>query len=140
MNLKLRSIRAGHNCAVSRLIKTCISNHNNIHFATLSRKKDHQPLSMNKDIAYQRTENVIKRLRWNCIQHLSQLHREIKGEQERRAIIEKIGKEALTSKRVHYILHHAVKTPVRIVFDCICQVKPETTSPNACLMTTPLYK
>ncbi|XP_071176551.1 uncharacterized protein [Mytilus edulis] len=40
--------------------KTCISNHDNRHFDTLSRKDDHTPSPVNKEISKWRKENVIK--------------------------------------------------------------------------------
>ena len=43
--------------------KTCISNHNNRHFDAVSRKDDHTPSPVNKEISKLRKENVIKRLK-----------------------------------------------------------------------------
>ncbi|XP_063400011.1 uncharacterized protein LOC134684639 [Mytilus trossulus] len=120
--------------------KTCISYHDNRYFATLPWKEEHPPLPMNKEIAHRRTENVITRLKKEP--HLLQQYGKIIGEQERRGFIEKIDEDTVTSNRVHYIPHHAVKkesstTPIRIEFDCSCKPRPETPSLNDCLMDTP---
>ncbi|VDI17339.1 Hypothetical predicted protein [Mytilus galloprovincialis] len=100
---------------------------------------------LTEPISYQETVHVIEKTKRGKSAGIDNLpgekYREIIDEQERRGFIEKIGENTVTSNRVHYIPHHAVKKEsstslIWIVFDCSCRARQETPSLNDCLMDT----
>lgn len=95
-------------------------------------------IAFNKKQAYQRTINIIDRLKKEP--ELFFKYGEIISKQERRGFIEKIDIQLPNDRKVHFIPHFPVKkdlvtTPKRIVYDCREAVN--AASLNFCLMNIP---
>lgn len=120
--------------------KNSIQFHDNRYHVKLPWKEDHPKLPLNKNKAYQRTINVIDRLKKEP--ELLFKYGEIIAEQERRGFIEKIDSQLPNDRKVHFIPHFPVKkdsvtTPIRIVYDCSCRETLNAASLNDCLMYIP---
>ena len=98
-------------------------------------KDNHAPLPSNYKVCERRTRALARRL--SNIPNLLQVYNNINQEQEKRGFIEKIDSSPPTGP-VHYIPHHHVNkdsntTPIRIVYDCSCQLSNNHPSLNDCL-------
>ena len=102
-------------------------------------KNSHAPLPSNFKICERRTKALTHRL--NNMPDLLQVYNDIIKEQESRGFIEKINSSPPTGP-VHYIPHHHVNkdsktTPIRVVYDCSCQLSDNHPSLNDCLEVGP---
>lgn len=120
--------------------KNSIQFHDNRYHVKLPWKENHPTLPLNKNKAYQRTINVIDRLKKEP--ELLFKYGEIIAEQERRGFIEKIHSKLPNDRKVHFIPHFPVKkdsvtTPIRIVYDCSYHETLNAASLNDCLKNIP---
>ena len=101
-------------------------------------KEDHAPLPSNYEVCKRRTRSLVRRL--VSTPELMNTYDKIIKEQEKRGFVEKV---SLTSQGpAHYIPHHHVKkdsvtTPIRVVYDCSCQMSNNHPSLNDCLEVGP---
>ena len=104
-------------------------------------KEDHTPLPSNYEVCQRRTRSLVRRLA--STPDLMKTYNQIIKEQERRGFVERVSSSSqLRNGQTHYIPHHHVRkessiTPIRIVYDCSCQMSNNYPSLNDCLEVGP---
>ena len=104
-------------------------------------KEDHAPLPSNYEVCQRRTRSLVRRLA--NTPDLMKTYNQIIKEQERRGFVEKVSSTLqLGNGQAHYIPHHHVRkesstTPIRVVYDCSCQMSNNHPSLNDCLEVGP---
>ena len=119
-------------------LKTITREENGSYVVKFPWKEDHAPLPSNYEVCKRRTRSLVRRLA--STPELMITYDQIIKDQERRGFVEKVNSTSIIP--AHYIPHHHVRkdsvtTPIRVVYDCSCQMSNNHPSLNDCLEVGP---
>ncbi|XP_065889723.1 uncharacterized protein [Dysidea avara] len=119
-------------------LKTITCEENGSYVVKFPWKEDHAPLPSNYEVCKRRTRSLVRRLA--STPELMITYDQIIKDQERRGFVEKVNSTSIIP--AHYIPHHHVRkdsvtTPIRVVYDCSCQMSNNHSSLNDCLEVGP---